>query len=90
MSVQTFVAVYLVDVEIFNWISEKFDLLVPLEKKSGDHQSRQGSCSGHHECLYNQAVDQPTDIHTQTSKERATIWAPGKVSINFKKKRSVL
>ena len=41
--------IHQVDIEIFQRINEKFDLLVALEEKSDDHQSRQDSSSGDHD-----------------------------------------
>ncbi len=50
MSEQKFEAVHPVDLEIFYWISENFDLLVALDEKWRVHQSQEDSSSGDHEC----------------------------------------
>lgn len=52
MSVQMFVSMHPVDVEIFHWISENSDLLMVLNKKSGNHQSPYDLSSGDHGYLF--------------------------------------
>ncbi len=51
MSVQCLCQVDVLDVEIFNWISEAFHPLA-LHELSGDHQSHWDSSSGYNEFLY--------------------------------------
>lgn len=40
MSVENYVPIYPVDVEIFHWIMERLGLLVALQEMSGDHLSQ--------------------------------------------------
>ncbi len=40
------------DVEVLNWISENFDLLMALQEKSRDHESHENSSSRNPDCLY--------------------------------------
>lgn len=42
---------YPLNVEIFHWKNQRFDLLVALEEWSGDHNIKEASC-GNHWCLY--------------------------------------
>lgn len=46
MFAQKYAPIHLVDVKIFSWVSEKIDLLVVLQEKSGDHQCRYALSSG--------------------------------------------
>ena len=48
MSVQRFMPIHAVEVEIFHWIHDNFDLLVGLKEKSGGHQGREVSPLGKH------------------------------------------
>ena len=48
MSVQRFMPIHAVEVEIFHWIHDNFDLLVGLKEKSGSHQGRDVSPLGKH------------------------------------------
>lgn len=50
MSVQNFVPIYVVDVEIFFKISENYGQLVVLEVMSGDRQSHKDLSFVDHEC----------------------------------------
>lgn len=50
MSEANFVLIYLVDAEIFHWITENLELLVALVKKLRDHHSDWGSSSWELEC----------------------------------------
>ena len=40
MSVQDIVPVHLIDINIFQWTKQNFDLVVVLDEKSGGHQSQ--------------------------------------------------
>lgn len=62
MSVQKFLLIFEVDVEI----SENFNLMMVLDEKSGDHQSRQNSFSWGHEYLY-KFSGKPSNIWTKVA-----------------------
>ena len=49
ISAKSFKLIHFVGVEIYNWISKEFDLLVALDDKSRGH-SADDTSSGNHEC----------------------------------------
>ncbi len=72
MSVQNFVPVHHINIEIFHRIRESFDLLVVQGEKSGDHQNHNSS-SGHHGTMFHfNPFNYCVDISLKIKNERIT------------------
>lgn len=89
LSIQKFAPV---DVEIFHWMSENFDLQVALELESQDHQSQQVSSSWDLECLYiisRQFIQQQyfsldqsgRSIYQQAGISRTSLWLKQSITV---------